>query len=329
MHSKVNHSMGNTEKDFYTVMAQNMERRQGCRLCDPTISPEDRALLREKGAKLWKREEHKRSHPHVNELDLESERTRFTQVSMEHANDQLLEELSSMMLARIESGDNNTRNETINFGSAAKDGCDLTVATDHGSCRNVLLTRERDFPSLARCQPDLIFNSKMQGISRTEGGATDYQAVTQTRFQHLLKARVIFGRGPRRKLALDRMNLKTSDIPLKDLIGTRLGHGLTTLSLSGNFFNSVPISLVNCLPSLKFLNLSKCNLQTESLPSVWNLPSLTRLDLSHNHLTDFPDNVCICVLDATFQLLIDCALIISYVFTFNRIFLQVSHPCKS
>jgi len=95
----------------------------------------------------------------------------------------------------------------------------------------------------------------------------------------------------RRKLLLEHMNLEACDIPLGDLVGTALGSHLTCLSLAGNPLGSIPSSLVRSLPSLKSLDLSQCSLLNESLPSKWCLPRLTRLDLSHNRLTEFPDKV--------------------------------------
>ena len=109
-----------------------------------------------------------------------------------------------------------------------------------------------------------------------------------------LKHRVITGffcfRG-RTRLLLEKMNLEACDIPLGGLVGTACGSNLTYLSLSGNPLESIPSSLVRSLPALRSLNLSSCNLLNKSLPSEWNLPKLTRLDLSHNCLTDFPNEV--------------------------------------
>jgi Leucine-rich repeat (LRR) protein len=94
----------------------------------------------------------------------------------------------------------------------------------------------------------------------------------------------------KKKLLLDRLNLSSSDIPMKDLCGTSLGNSLYKLSLSGNRLGSIPPKLVLSLPSLRTLDLSQCELH--QLPEQFNLPKLTRLNLSNNRFTEFPDEVC-------------------------------------
>uniref|UniRef100_A0A6S8I3D4 Serine protease n=2 Tax=Amphora coffeiformis TaxID=265554 RepID=A0A6S8I3D4_9STRA len=77
------------------------------------------------------------------------------------------------------------------------------------------------------------------------------------------------------------------DIPLEKLCGTLLGNRLTKLSLNCNpGLGGVPPQLVQSLPVLRNLHLSKCELK--SLPEDWDLPQLRNLDLSHNRLTEFP-----------------------------------------
>merc|ERR1712238_151601 len=83
--------------------------------------------------------------------------------------------------------------------------------------------------------------------------------------------------------------MTAADIPVKDLYGTVLGQSLYKLSLSGNRLSTVPKKLVTCLPSLKSIDISQCELH--QLPERWNLPQLKRLNLSHNRLTDFPEEV--------------------------------------
>jgi Leucine-rich repeat (LRR) protein len=94
----------------------------------------------------------------------------------------------------------------------------------------------------------------------------------------------------KKKLLLDRLNLSSSDIPMKDLCGTTLGNSLYKLSLSGNRLGSIPPKLVMSLPSLRTLDLSQCELH--QLPEQFNLPKLTLLNLSNNRFTEFPDEVC-------------------------------------
>ncbi len=93
----------------------------------------------------------------------------------------------------------------------------------------------------------------------------------------------------KKKLMLNSLDLTVADIPVKDLNGTNLGNSLHKLSLAGNRLSSIPPELVTCLPLLKSLDLSQC--QLHQLPARWNLPQLKRLDLSHNRLTDFPEKV--------------------------------------
>jgi NAD(P)-dependent dehydrogenase (short-subunit alcohol dehydrogenase family) len=93
----------------------------------------------------------------------------------------------------------------------------------------------------------------------------------------------------KKKLTLENMNLLPADIPIKDLTSTSLGNSLRKLSLAGNRLSSIPPTLVICLPALKHLDLSKCELY--QLPNKWNLPQLKRLNLSHNRLSEFPDEV--------------------------------------
>lgn len=93
----------------------------------------------------------------------------------------------------------------------------------------------------------------------------------------------------KKKLILANLELSAGDIPLKDLCGTSLGNSLHRLSLAGNRLGTVPPKLVQSLPVLKHLDLSQCELS--QLPEKWNLPKLTRLNLSHNGFTDFPEEV--------------------------------------
>ena len=93
----------------------------------------------------------------------------------------------------------------------------------------------------------------------------------------------------KKKLTLDNMQIAAADIPVKFLDGTLLGNTLHKLSLSKNRLCTVPPRLVSCLPILKHLDLSECELV--ALPEAWNLPLLRVLNLSLNKLTDFPEEV--------------------------------------
>lgn len=109
----------------------------------------------------------------------------------------------------------------------------------------------------------------------------------------------------KKELLLDDLKLTADDIPLQLLNETTLGNTLYKLTLRGNRLKAVPDRLVQCLPALRILDLQQCDLRT--LPKHWNLPKLVTLDLSHNSLTCFPEDVCIlfphCVYPLIFLLL--------------------------
>lgn len=94
----------------------------------------------------------------------------------------------------------------------------------------------------------------------------------------------------KKELLLDDLKLTADDIPLQLLNETTLGNTLQKLTLRGNRLKAIPGKLVQCLPLLRELDLQQCDLRT--LPDVlWKLPKLTTLDLSHNVLTFFPEEV--------------------------------------
>lgn len=88
-------------------------------------------------------------------------------------------------------------------------------------------------------------------------------------------------------LSLENLNLTECQIPVKDLNDPKFGRHLQSLSLAHNMFETIPKSLVYCLPNLRSMNLSHCFIY--KLPKRWNLPMLKRLNLSHNLLIDFPE----------------------------------------
>lgn len=87
-------------------------------------------------------------------------------------------------------------------------------------------------------------------------------------------------------LSLDNRDMTESQIPMVELNGTKLGHHLQSLSLSYNKLETLPESLVRCLPNLRSMNLSHCFIY--DIPKRWNLPLLKKLDISHNLLIEFP-----------------------------------------
>jgi len=91
----------------------------------------------------------------------------------------------------------------------------------------------------------------------------------------------------KKKLMLNKLRMTAADIPIKALCGTVIGQSLHKLSLSGNLLSTIPGELVACLPNLKSMDISQCGLH--QLPQHWDLPQLKRLNLSHNRLTDFPE----------------------------------------
>lgn len=128
------------------------------------------------------------------------------------------------------------------------------------------------------------------GVDTTHTMDTDQESDSKRRQINLLLDQCESIRFPfKKKLLLNNLKLTALDIPLQDLCGTSLGNSLHKLSLAGNRLGTVPAQLVQNLPALKHLDLSQCELH--QLPDKWNLPRLVRLNLSHNRLTDFPEEV--------------------------------------
>ena len=134
----------------------------------------------------------------------------------------------------------------------------------------------------------LIFPTGVEPPSTTDG-TMDSTALKRHRINILLDQCETVRFPFKKKLSLNAMGLKATDIPIKDLYGTNLGNTLHKLSLAGNRLSTIPPKLATCLPALKTLDLSQCELH--QLPERWNLPQLKRLNLSHNQLTDFPEEV--------------------------------------
>jgi GTPase SAR1 family protein len=129
--------------------------------------------------------------------------------------------------------------------------------------------------------------SAVAGVSST-GAVQKHMADLKSHKINLLLDQCESVRFPfKKKLMLNALELAAADIPVKDLYRTNLGNSLHKLSLAGNRLSTIPPKLVVCLPVLKTLDLSQCELH--QLPERWNLPQLKRLNLSHNRLTDFPE----------------------------------------
>ena len=113
------------------------------------------------------------------------------------------------------------------------------------------------------------------------------QELTGTEIQRHLD-RLLHVNG-KKKLILKDMNLSCKDIPVHKICSYPLGFQLHKLSLSGNKLISLPEKLTVELTGLSTLDLSQCRLR--ALPSKWNLPNLKILNLSHNNIQEFFDEV--------------------------------------
>jgi hypothetical protein len=144
--------------------------------------------------------------------------------------------------------------------------------------------------ALAPKSSSLIFPTGVEASTFTD---TNPPALTKTTDINLRLDACETIRWPKKKkLNLENMKLTTADIPIQYLDGTSLGLSLYKLSLAKNRLNVIPSALVQCLPTLRHLDLSQCELVT--LPKQWNMPQLRKLNLSHNKLTDFPEEVSRC-----------------------------------
>ena len=86
----------------------------------------------------------------------------------------------------------------------------------------------------------------------------------------------------KKRLILANMNLSHEEIPVDQICSERLGSALYKLSLAGNRLHSIPEALIVKLRGLRVLDVSQCDLH--SVPDKWDLPSLRKLNLSHNRL---------------------------------------------
>lgn len=189
---------------------------------------------------------------------------------------------SDVDLGRIDDGDHvpplliPPTEGTLSRGSSDQSGSVLYGKTLHPPRNGVLLGKSSS----------LIFPTGVEVSGKDESESANIKR----RKLNLLLDQCETVRFPfKKKLSLDNMKLSSSDLPLKDLLGTPLGNSLHKLSLVGNRLTAIPERLVQTLPVLKHLDLSQCDLVT--LPETWHLPQLKRLNLSHNRIADFPDEV--------------------------------------
>jgi hypothetical protein len=91
------------------------------------------------------------------------------------------------------------------------------------------------------------------------------------------------------RLNLENLNMIDCQIPIEELVETKFGRFLRSLSLAHNRLETLPKTLVTSLSNLRSLNVSHCLIY--ELPKRWNLPVLKKLDVSHNLLIDFPEEV--------------------------------------
>ena len=92
-----------------------------------------------------------------------------------------------------------------------------------------------------------------------------------------------------KELILDGMRLVAANVPVQELINTTIGNSLRKLSLKENPLSSVPPMLLTFLHALETLDLRQCKIHR--LPDKWDLPQLKHLNLSHNLISEFPDEV--------------------------------------
>lgn len=93
----------------------------------------------------------------------------------------------------------------------------------------------------------------------------------------------------KKRLILANLNLSQEEIPVDQICSDALGVALYKLSLSGNRVHSLPEPLTVRLTGLRALDVSQCDLR--GLPEQWDLPSLKKLNLSHNRIQNCPAEV--------------------------------------
>lgn len=226
---------------------------------------------------------------------------------------------SDLDLGHMESGDDlpplliPPTEGSLSRGSSDQSGSVLYCKTLHPPRNGTLLAKSSS----------LIFPTGVEGAGNDESEST----IVKRRKVNLLLDQCETVRFGRKKLVLDNMALSCNDIPLKDLLGTPLGNSLQKLSLVGNRLTVVPEKLVQSLPLLKHLDLSQCDLVR--LPERWFLPQLKILNLSHNRIMEFPDEVSMNMPYFSFT---SCVPLSNYLINplkYNRLFLKESSPFKN
>ena len=300
------------EDDFYEHLSRSAGI--GRRISDPSLSPEERSLLLDRSSQWFEDCFHRRlSENHPNDSILRRSRgspeeapssrmvafprhSRSTGSLFTVGGKEIFEQEETHL---VESGAEgmmvdsvvDTPRHSVKFWRL-DNSIEEWIASEHKDSTSLASTALA-LPTLERNRPNPVKrkkSSKSLFFDHTKNGTKALESSKRYGINFSFDRDLLWFRG-RKKLSLEQMNMKACDIPVTDLVGTSLGYSLTSLSLARNPLGSVPSSLVQSLPSLKTLNLSQCSLQNDSLPSTWNLPRLTSLDLSFNHLLEFPSEV--------------------------------------
>lgn len=124
-----------------------------------------------------------------------------------------------------------------------------------------------------------------QNIRRMFGLASSGSAERQRRLRLLMDQCETVRFPFKKRLILANLNLSHDEIPVDQICSDRLGSALYKLSLAGNRLHSIPEQLIAKLTGLRVLDFSQCDLHR--IPEKWDLPSLKKLNLSHNCIKGF------------------------------------------
>jgi Leucine-rich repeat (LRR) protein len=170
--------------------------------------------------------------------------------------------------------------------ASTSSGSTLDRSSSDQSTGSLLYGKTPNSGALLGKSSSLIFPT---GVETTTDGDSEVDQAKRRKINLLLDQCEAMRFPFKKKLTLEKLGIAAVDIPLNYLCGTPLGNSLHKLTLAGNRLGSIPAKLVQNLPTLKHLDFSQCELH--QLPSNWNLPQLKKLNLSHNRLRDFPDEV--------------------------------------